>query len=190
MRSAVTRSALFFAMTANAVPAFAHRPRPVCEMVVQLDGQGVAALWRVEVSGREAELLTALHDVDRNGRLGESEARAAAAAVFSKTLGRVELRWNNAPLAFVHFEARLEQAGQALAAVGLAELSRPAPDASGTLSVLVQGGECALDVHALAPWALVRANRGALAPDRRGLVQPLWVAAGERVELRAQRVLP
>ncbi len=185
MRSVAT-SAVFFAVLASATPARAHRSRPTREMVVQVDRDGVAALWRVELTGSEAARVVAFYDVDRNGRLIGAEDRAAAAFVLGKALKRVELRWNAAPLLLARVEARLEASGETLVAVGLVELLRPAADHAGTLSVRVDGGDTTVDVQAVAPWLLAKVGRGGLRDDGRALAAPLVMAAGERLDVRVR----
>ena len=51
--------------------ALAHNIRPERELLIQVDGRGVAAMWRMSVVGWRADVLLAVHDLNRDGVLDE-----------------------------------------------------------------------------------------------------------------------
>lgn len=77
----------------------AHDIRPERDMVIQLDGQGGAILWRVQMTGWRADVMGAVHDVDRDRQLTHFEEQRLAAALLQKGMHGVTVWVDGASLA-------------------------------------------------------------------------------------------
>jgi len=169
-----------------AVPAHRSVAR---ELVVQLDGRGAVALWHVRVVGPKATLTVALWDHDRNGVLDDGERAGVAVSLLSGATGGVTLSWDGRPLRVSDLEPRLDSAGErSVAAMGLATLQLPSPTV-GThvlrIEVDEKSGPLAFQAQVLDFWQLTDTDME-LAPDVRGLAQPIVVAPGQAVEIEVR----
>lgn len=166
--------------------ASAHRSA-ARELVIQLDSRGAVALWHLRLVGPEALLMAAVWDRDRNGVLDEGERVGAAVALLSRALRGVTLTWDGQLLRAADLEPRLDGVGErSLAAVGLVSLR--IPDATAGTHVLrievdAKSGPLAFQIQTLDSWRPTDVDTE-LAPDGRGLAQPLVVAPGRATEIK------
>ncbi len=165
----------------------AHTTPSERRVMVQVDEQGVALALELSVRGREAALLLAQLDVDRDGRLSQGEATAVARLLTQKGLAGLRLRWDEAPLAVTAVDARLTSQGPVLTALALVQLDAP-PAGGGLhdLSIELEGGYggALVQAQALGAFRVFAAGSHALARDRRGLLRPAELAGGGALALR------
>ena len=145
-------------------------------VVVQLDKQGGALLWRVTMRGRPAMLMAAPQDRDGDGALRGEEGRRLAITILAKASRDFRLQWEGEPLATRAVEARLEgpaQVGDALTVVGLMQFALPAGAVQGTLAASLTGpeGVVSLQVQGLDGWRLVTTSAGQIDADGQGLTR-------------------
>jgi len=172
-----------------AAPAAAHVKAPKRAVILQVDDQGLAVLWRAEVSGRDAMLLHSLHDRDRDGALRGMEGKRAAAVILAKAMSGTKIRWEGRAVPYNVEQVELEgepESGQTLAAVAL--LSIEVPAFHGAVTVEVQkGGELQVDAQCKAPWTVTAVDRGTVAPGRDSLVAPVMLRAGTSLRMTVER---
>lgn len=164
-----------------ATAAEAHEAVPQRGLVVQVDDEGVAALWSITVRGPVAELMRRLNDSDADGRLNDAEATRLASALVGKATRGVEITVDGVRPVAVGADARIAQATPSLVAIGLVTLKEPdAVAASHRLAVRVRTGSGPIRVHVqcLGGWRL--------AQQAVPVVKEL--APGDRLELWLERV--
>jgi hypothetical protein len=183
------------AVLAASPGAHAHKMPPERRVVVQVDDAGVAALIELRVRGREAALLAAVHDRNRDGRLDANERKGLAAVLAAKAASGLTLRYDGALVALSPDEAHLVDDGTtdgALAVALLVQAGLPRADAGAVhrLALELDGKHGGAEVQAqgLGGWQLADPSRGALAADRAGLREPVELTGGEGLAFQIVRV--
>lgn len=176
----------------GAVSAHAHDRLPTRQVMVQVDSAGLVALWGIQVAGPRAQMLWAVYDVNRNGKLDGAERKTAAAALVSKAVDGVSVRWNDAPIRLKRLTPRLEKADPtgALVASAVGEVVQSEPlGASGQLHVRVAdtSGPIAVHVQALRGWRIHKSNLGHVAATGMRFLEPVFVNAGRELRVRLGR---
>jgi hypothetical protein len=64
------------------------------QLIVQADKQGCVALWHMDMIGKRADLIFALHDLNRDGVLSAAEKQAAALNMLGQAMRGVQITWN------------------------------------------------------------------------------------------------
>lgn len=146
---------LFAVLLVLATPALAlaHERPPQRALTLQIDGQGLAALWQVELGGPEAALLRGMHDSDRDGALDESERGRLAGVVLARMLTDVNVSTDGEPVRYQKLDAVLTDITPSgiLKVVGLGALA-PTPSRDCTLRVAPTRGPLEVVVQALDDW--------------------------------------
>jgi hypothetical protein len=161
-----------------ALPAAAHEAVPQRGLVVQVDDEGVAALWSTTVAGPVAELMRRVHDRDADGRLSDTEATRLASGLVAKATRGVEIAVDGVRPAPVGAEARLAQTSPSLVAVGLVALNGPDTAAvRHRLAVRVRAGSgpIRVQVQALGGWRLAQRAAPAVTELAPGGRLEIWI---------------
>lgn len=165
----------------TAVPAGAHKPEPQRDLVVQVDDEGVAALWSMTVEGPMAELMWRVYDRDADGRLTDVEATGVALALVAKAARGVEIALDDVRLEAGAVDARLVRTGPSLVGVALVTLKQsdnPANRRRLTVRIANGTGPLRLRVQCLGRWRLAHEDEAVVAR----------LAPGDRLERWIRRV--
>lgn len=165
--------------------AAAHRKLPSRDLLVQWDQGGAAAVVRFSASGKEAALLWATHDLNRDGQIDAKEGRLLALIALKKAVAGVEINVDKkGPLAWDVAGAKWQLARvepESVEVHGVMEWDSESPSGNVIVGVGVKRGygPVALSVQTLAPWVVTGAGRVAVAGDQRGLAGTLHLHPGE-----------
>ena len=187
------RTVLVCLLVVLASTALAHEKRHQRTLVLQLDSKGLAGLWTMSVSGKQANILHAMHDINRDGQLAPIEQSALARTLVEKALAGVVLEVAGRVIGPSRIDARLaprEAAAGVLIARGLVEYEmKLAPDAFVPLTIRVKKGygELSVQIQTLDPWILGSSTRGDLAADGHGLAHGAHLQEGEHMTLEVRR---
>ncbi len=172
--------------------ARAHRKAPQRDLLVQWDKKGTAAVVRYTTSGREAALLCASSDLNRDGHIDTREGRMLALVALKKAVAGLTLNVDKGPVAWDLGAAKWQVARATPEAVEVHAVMEWGADrqaARGRLGVSVRPGYGSLgvQVQSLDRWRVLGVDRGAVAKDKRGLKRRLHLHSGEALAVELGR---
>ena len=177
---------LLILLLGSGFPAQAHNKDVQRTLFVQVDDQGLVALWAARSSGKQVQLQGKMVDIDRNGSLGPGERKLLAASLLQKGMAGITLDYAGKRLEKPNkFETRLKEVpvgSDFVEALGMASYDARGADKESLaveLTVAKGYGPVTIQVQALGERFIGWVNRAVVAPDRKGLAAPVQLQAEE-----------
>jgi hypothetical protein len=154
--------------------------------VIQVDAQGVVALWRFRLTGMPALMLVATHDLDHDGQFSPAERKRLAMVMLMKAVSGVQVLWNGTVLAAQSVEPEIadisENALEMLALVRFAPVVIP-PGGMLDITVAPTSGDLGVDVQGQQGTRPRPAPGITLTADGLGLVRPVVLTRGQALRI-------
>jgi hypothetical protein len=164
----------------GAATAMAHDKDVERTLFIQVDDEGLVALWAVRGSGQRVELQGKMVDMNRDGKLSDGEKKLLAASMLQKGTAGITIDYAGLRLTQpAKFESKLKETppgAKFIEAAGMASYAaRGADKDSLAVEITVQEGygPVTVQVQALGERFLGWVNRAIVAPDRKGLTVPV-----------------
>lgn len=171
---------LVVACSLFSVPTWAHNKDVERTLFIQLDDQGLVALWAARGTGHRIELQGKMVDVDRNGKLSDGEKKLLAASMLQKGTAGVTIDYAGHRLTKPNkFETRLKETppgAKFVEALGMASYeARGADKESLAVEITIEKGygPVTVQVQALGERFIGWVNRAIVSADRKGLTVPV-----------------
>ena len=181
---------LFLAVLGTAQIGNAHNKDVERTLFVQVDDQGLVALWAARSSVKKVQLQGQMVDLDRNGKLSPAEKKLLAASLLQKGMAGVTLDYAGKRLEKPNkIETRLKEVpvgSDFVEALGMASYDAQGTDKE-SLAVeirIAKGyGPLTIQFQALGGRFIGWVNRAVVAPDRKGLAVPVLLKAEETMKV-------
>ncbi len=151
-------------LLAHPVMLHAHRNAPKASVILQVDPQGLAALWTVQLRGPVVEVLRRSHDNDGNGTLDDAEREILSAQLGSRAVASLEIYdERNATVrilpTLVQADTTLSPSGKALKALLLSTLTDGTP-IPGTVLTLKSHNDISVTLQGHQGWEMMVLHEG------------------------------
>jgi hypothetical protein len=170
--------------------AFAHEQDVQRTLFIQIDDQGLVALWGARSTGKQVQLQGKMVDIDRNGKLSEPEKKLLAVSLLQKGMAGVTVVYAGQTLTKPKkFETKIKDtpAGadfvEALGMASYEALSSEKESLAIELTVAEGYGPVTVQIQALGERFIGWVNRAMVAPDRKGLTVPIQLKPEETLKV-------
>jgi hypothetical protein len=174
----------------GAATAMAHDKDVERTLFIQVDDEGLVALWSARSSGQRVELQGKMVDVDRNGKLSDGEQKLLAASLLQKGTAGIHIDYAGQRLTQPKkFEIRLKETpagAKFVEAMGMASYSALGGDKESLaieISVAEGYGAVTVQVQTLGERFIGWVNRAMVAPDRKGLTVPIQLKPEQKLKV-------